>query len=323
VFAVLGSVFGLLDRQALGDAGQNAAESALNGARPALSTVLIVVLFGIPVWLAAAAGAAILTDSGFRLTRRADLLHVRRGLLDQREASLAIHRVQVVRIAQNPLRRMLGMVSVTLQSAGGSGAIEGEDSRVTVPILRRDDLDALLTDVLPGAPPLPELRPAPPAARRRAWVRRVGPAAVVVVVVTAVFWPLGALALLLLPVAGVVSELAYRGLGWATVGDHVVARQGGLARETALVPVAKVQSTRVVSSPFQRRAGLATLLVDVAGRGRTPAVVDAGASDVEGLRHGALDTVASRRDERAVRHRVAVAVDRSNDGAGDADGALS
>lgn len=313
VFAVLGSVFGLLDRQALGDVGQNAAESALDGARPALSTVLVVVLFGIPVWLAAAAGAAILTDGGFRLTRRADLLHVRRGLLDQREASLAIHRVQVVRIAQNPLRRMLGMVSVTLQSAGGSGEVEQQDSRITVPLLDRAALDALLAEVLPDAPALPALHPAPPAARRRAWVRRLVPALAVAVPVAVLFAPLGVGALLLVVVAAVDAELAYRGLGWATLDDHVVARRGGLTRETALVPVAKVQSTRLVSSPFQRRSGLATLLVDVAGRGRTPALVDAEAGAMTGLRHDALAAGAARRDEAAVRRRVAAGASATGD----------
>ncbi|HXH58680.1 PH domain-containing protein [Iamia sp.] len=304
VFAVLGSLFGLLD-DTLGDVGQNAADSALDGARPALSTVLVVVLLGIPVWLAAAAGAAILTDGGFRLTRRGDLLHVRRGLLDQREASLAIHRVQVVRIAQNPLRRMLGVVSVTLQSAGGSGEVEQQDSRITVPLLDRVALDALLAEVLPDAPGLPALHPAPPAARRRAWVRRLVPALAVAVPVAVLFAPLGLAALLLVVVAALDAELAYRGLGWATVDDHVVARRGGLSRETALVPVAKVQSTRLVSSPFQRRSGLATLLVDVAGRGRTPALVDGEASAMTGLRHGALAAGAARRDEAAVRRRVA------------------
>jgi membrane protein YdbS with pleckstrin-like domain len=127
----------------------------------------------------------------------------------------------------------------------------------------------------------------------------------VVVPVAVLFAPLGLAALLLVVVAALDAELAYRGLGWATLDDHVVARRGGLSRETALVPVAKVQSTRLVSSPFQRRSGLATLLVDVAGRGRTPALVDGEASAMAGLRHGVLAAGAARRDEAAVRRRVA------------------
>lgn len=306
VFAALGFVYGVLD-DVVGDVGEQVADAVVDGARPGGLVLVAGALVAVPFWLASAAGAAILTDGGFRLTRRGAFLHVRRGLLDQREATLAVHRVQVVRIRQNALRRLLGLASVTLQSAGGAGPVEGEDSRVTVPILRWRELDGLLAQVLPSAPPLPALRPAPPAARRRAWVRRLIPATLVAAPVTALLWPVGGLALLVLPVAAAAAELAYRGLGWAAVADHVVTRQGGLLRETAVVPVAKVQSARLTSSPFQRRAGLATLLVDVAGRGRTPAVVDATAGDVDQLRHRALDAVAARGDERAVRRGVAVA----------------
>jgi len=256
------------------------------------------------VWLAVAAGASILADGGFRLTRRGDRLRVTRGVLDQREASLAVSRIQVVRVHENALRRALGLVSVSLQSAGGSGSVEGASTRVTVPLLRRGQLDALLSEVLPQAPTLPPLAPAPAAARRRAWVRRVVPALVVAVPVAVLFAP-GGLAALALPVlAAGAGELAYRALGWTTVDGYVIARQGGLAREVALVPVAKAQSTRLRSSPFQRRAGLATLLVDVAGRGRTPTVVDGDATALAGLRHAALDTTAARRDEAAVRRRA-------------------
>jgi uncharacterized membrane protein YdbT with pleckstrin-like domain len=41
-----------------------------------------------------------------------------------------------------------------------------------------------------------------------------------------------------------------------------------------VVPVAKAQSGSVRSSLFQRRAGLATLHVDIAGGGPTPQVHD-------------------------------------------------
>lgn len=304
VFVAAGALFGLVN-DLPGGLRNQAADSLADGARFPLATVAVLALLAVPVVLAVAAGAAVLADGGFRLTRRGDGLHVSRGLLDQRQASLAIHRVQVVRIHQNVLRRMLGLVSVTLQSAGGSGQVEKQDSQVTVPVLSSSQLNALLGEVLPDAPPLPRLQPAPPAARRRAWVRRVVPSLLVGVPVALLFPPVGLLALLLIPVAMVGGELAYRGLGWASVDEHLVARRGGLTRETSLVPVAKVQSTGLVSSPLQRRARLATLRIDVAGRGRTPTVLDADAEAMVRLRDETGETTAARRDERAVRRRAA------------------
>lgn len=308
VFVALGSLFGFVEEVRQGT-GVRAVRDVVEGdTRPGAVLVGVLAVVAVPVWLAVAAGAAILADGGFRLTRRGDHLRVRRGLLDQREASLLVHRVQVVRIDENPLRRALGMVSLSLQSAGGSGPVEGEAAGVRVPLLRRAEADALLAEVLPQAPSLPALAPAPPAARRRAIVRRLVPALVVAVPVAVLLAPWGLLALVLPLLAVGHGEMAYRALGWAEVGAHVVTRHGALGRETAVVPVAKAQSTRLHTSPFQRRAGLATLDIDVAGRGRTPAVHDGEAGALARLRHDALDTRAARRDERSVREQAAALV---------------
>lgn len=310
VGAAVGAVIGLLQQAEVG-IPRGATDVVIEGGRPTALVVAALVAVAIPIWLAAAAGASLLADGGYRLTRRGDLLHVRRGLLDQREASLTVHRVQVVRIRQNPLRRALGMVSVTLQSAGGSGNVEGDDSRVIVPILGRDELAAVLAEVLPGAPPFDGLRSAPSAARRRAVTRRVVPVVLLVVVGALAAGPWALLGLVAVPIAALGGELAYRGLGWANRADHVIARRGGLARETVVIPAARVQSTRLVSSPFQRRSGLATLLVDVAGRGRTPAVVDGATGDLRPLCRDTLRSVSARRDEMAVRRRVAAGAGRT------------
>jgi uncharacterized membrane protein YdbT with pleckstrin-like domain len=102
------------------------------------------------------------------------------------------------------------------------------------------------------------------------------------------------------------AEQAYAGLGWAATPVLVATRHGGWSRETSLVPVARAQSTRLTSSPFQRRAGLASLAVEVAGRGSTPRVVDGDAAALDALRHRALASAAARQDEVAVRRRAAM-----------------
>jgi putative membrane protein len=265
----------------------------------------LLLILAVPVVLAMAAGSSILTDHGYTLVRVGRDLHLRRGLLDQREATLSLQRIQVVRIYDNPVRRRLGLVSVQLQSAGSGSASEGAVSRLTIPSVRTADLDHTLSRVLPGSVPRPELLAAPPQARRRVWFRRLAPFAVLVValvVVTWSWWSLLALAVLV-PV-GLVAEQAFRGLGHAATPTFVFARRGGLFRETVVVPVAKTQSSRLRSSPFQRRVGLATLLFGVAGRGRTPAAVDADVGRLATLRHTALYTSEARADEEAIRRRT-------------------
>lgn len=274
-------------------------------------TVAIVTgaVIAVPVLLIAAVASSLLTDFGFTLARSGSDLHLRRGLLDQREATLSLHRVQVVRVHQNLVRRRLGLHAVQLQSAGSGHESEGEVSRLTIPYVTDAQLPELLDRVLPTDVAHPRLVPAPPAARRRSWLRVVGPATIALVVAAvgigvATGSRLGALVLLAVLVAVADAELRYRNLGHVGTPSLVVARSGGFVRETAFVPVAKAQSTALTSSPFQRRAGLATLEIHVAGRGPVPMVHDGDAERLARLRRGALHAVDARRDEAEVRRRT-------------------
>lgn len=261
----------------------------------------------IVLWFGLAAGASILKNFGFTLRRVGDDLRIGRGLFDRREGSMPIHRLQVARVQASFVRRSLGLVEVVLQSAGQATDTSGGVSRVAVPILPAVEAPALLDHLLPAAPPeASSYVPAPPAARRRAILRRVLPVAllgIIVVAVTRSPWAVvGGIAVIAL--AAGAGELAFRGLAHAWEREILVARAGGLARETVMVPAAKAQSTRLRSTPFQRRAGLATLFVDVAGRGRTPQVRDGDVVRLrELLREVLLISTAAREDEITVRRR--------------------
>lgn len=270
-----------------------------------------VVLFGVavaPLVVLAAVASSILTDHGFTLVRVGSDLHVRRGLLDQREATVSLHRIQAVRIRENIVRRPFGLASVQLQSAGSGHEAEGDVTRLTIPLVRAEHLQALLPELLPTDVDHPPLIPAPSAARRRSWVRHVVP--VLIVLVPLVVWAsltttaLAAIALLLVAPFAVAAELAYRHLGHVATPGLVVASSGAFDRETILVPVSKTQSTTLRSSPFQRRAGLATLQIEVAGRGATPRILDGEAGRLARLRVGALHATAARDDEGDVRTRL-------------------
>ncbi len=233
------------------------------------------------VWLGTAVAASILTDAGYRLTLVGDELHVVRGLLDRKEASLPLARVQAVRITASAPRRLLGLVSLRIDSAGsGSG---DDDRRVSVPILPAADLDRVLALVLSGIAPLPPLQRPPPAARRRAVVHHVVPALAVAAALALVFRPWGVLVLALVPLMAGVGVAAYRGLGHALTPGFLVTRSGSFNRRTVVVPLARVQSARLQASPWQRQAGLATLSVDLAGPGPVPQVLDEAAGVGERL----------------------------------------
>ena len=62
------------------------------------------------------------------------------------------------------------------------------------------------------------------------------------------------------------APLQYHFLAWGGDDDYVVASHGRIRRMTTWLPLEKVQSFRWVQGPVQRRLGLASVLLDVAGR---------------------------------------------------------
>jgi putative membrane protein len=215
------------------------------------------------VLLAAAAGS-LLVDWEFTLTDEGERLAASRGLLTRRVVHLDRERIRGADVRDTPLRRPLGLVSVTAIAAGLRGRTGGT---VLAPALRSNAAAPLIRAVDPGAPdPAASLSAHPPAARSRRLVRAlVAPLVVLVVVLVLAFvvgslWgvPLAvALALLAVPLA----LDRYRQLGHAFDGRRLALREGSLRRRWSEVDPAAAVSYELRSSPGQRRAGLCTLTV--------------------------------------------------------------
>lgn len=278
--------------------GRLSAPTSLAGFAGAALTVVV-------VWFGLAAIAGVVKHYGFEMRRAGADLRVRRGLFERREGSMPVRRLQAVVVAQSIVRRALGMASVVLQSGGQASGGSGGVSRIDVPLLPARDVEPLVRRLLPVPTTwsASALAAHPPAARRRAIVRRVVLALVAVVGPAALLGGAEAVALvaLVLVVAVLGGELAYLGLGHAAAGGIVTARAGGVARRTVVVPAGRVQSTRLRSSPLQRRAGLATLSIDVAGKGRTPTIRDADVAALGELQRGLVVAPDARADEADVR----------------------
>lgn len=262
VVAVLASLAFVID--ALVDLGVD--PEAVGSDRIGRLTLAGLAAVAVPTWLAVAGLVGLVRRWDLTATLRGDELRVTYGLLRRRELVLRTDRLQDATVTERLLLRPFGRADLRLRSAA-SGS--GDTSRADIPLLGPDEVERILARLVPAAVPRPALAPAPPAARRRALVRGgllsalLG--AVVVVLAWATTWALlGALALVL-PLGAAVGELSYRGLGWAERGGVHHSRVGALGRRTAIVPAARVQSASVVASWFQRRRGLATTRLDLAG----------------------------------------------------------
>jgi putative membrane protein len=274
-----------------------------------LSTGLLLAAVVLGLSLATAVVVGVLRDAGFRISQVGDDLHVSRGLLSTRDSVLPLRRLQLVQVQRNWIRRMLGHSSVRVHSAGGSG---DSDRRVTVPLLPDDRVAGLIAELYPGSTGIPPLTRHPRPAVRRAVLRWLRSLAWPLALLWILPWELAEAArvpaLALLPLAVVLGVVEYRHLAHGVSERLVASRQGALSVTTGLAPVVKVQAVTTRESYFQRRLGLATVRVHVAGPGGDVEVLDAAAGAAHDLHarltHHAADPVqldAPRPGSRRVR----------------------
>lgn len=226
-------------------------------------TILLMALVAVAAF-AISVAATVVAYWDFTLTREDGALLVQRGLFEQRLDTVPLRRIQALIVEENAVRRLLGRATVRVEVAGRSGA-EAQQTSVLLPLGQRDEALRLVERVLgvEGVAGVP-LDPMPVRARTRRIVRASVTAVVIAVAGVVGIGAPGLLGLALLVPLVAWALAAYRALGHAEHdGIVIVARAGVLVRRTSFVPIARVQSLELRASPFQRRARLATLALQI------------------------------------------------------------
>jgi putative membrane protein len=232
-------------------------------------------------------GAAVV-NWGFRLLRRGASLVAVRGLLTRRHTELEIDRIRGVTVAEGAGMRLVRAARLNALVTGlGDAARRGQ----LLPLGPRAEAWSLGSRLVEDPGPLV---PHPAAARRRRILRAVATglavtAAGAVLTPSAGWWWL-LVAGVVLTALGVPLGLGrYAALGHATGPTTFTVRSGWLVREQAVLERRAVVGWQVRQSPFQRQAGLATVVACVgAGRGGY-AAIDMAAGDVVAFTAAASD----------------------------------
>jgi putative membrane protein len=185
-------------------------------------------------------------EFGTSVTEAPEGLRLRSGLVGTTAETIRPGRVQAVRLVEPLVWRAFGWCRLEVDVAGPrqrkGNQPESRRLRALIPVGSRAEAEQLIGELVS---PLP--RPASPAARSARWK----------------------------------APLMYHFLGWGGNDRYVVASHGRVCRTTTWVPLEKAQSIRWVQGPVQRRLGLASVLVDVAGRRVTAGIRDRSAAEAD------------------------------------------
>jgi putative membrane protein len=182
---------------------------------------------------------------GLQVAEAGDGFRLRSGLVQTTAETIPVHRVQAVRLTEPLLWRPFGWCRVEVAVAGGRRSrdedAEGRRLRAVLPVGGRAEAAMLLQRLVPGAP----------IGRRRAPGR-----------------------------ARWKSPLSYHNLSWDGDARYVVATNGRIRRSVHWVPLAKVQSIRLVQGPVQRMLRLGSVHLDTAGRSVHAELTDRGMDEI-------------------------------------------
>lgn len=233
-------------------------------------------------WVVAIVGT-ILKYANYTVKKVEDDLIISRGLLEKRQLTIPLNRVQGILISENMVRQPFGLCSVYLESAGGSLEKNTSAKALLLPIIKKKEVASLLSPFFDDYHFTPDIVPAPNRALRRYMLRSFILPALMVIVSLVFFKPWGYFSLGFIPLAVCWAYLKYKDAGWNLHGQQLTLTFRGVVKNTIFMKKNKIQSLSVWSSRFQDKQLLASMEASIisglGGSGGT--VIDLESEDVE------------------------------------------
>jgi len=240
--------------------------------------ILTFVLLLLISWIISIA-RAFLVWHGFSLSRRSNDLEIRTGLLTIREYTLPLDKIQALQCETSALRRLFGLCRIKVCSAGHVGLQkQAKGSDLLVPLTGLDRIGFFAAAVWPnvdwdsvawqGVPPYTRMRHF-----RFLSLSLVTVLSALHFLVAGRFFALEPIVVYLvfgLVFSWVIAHFTWRQTAFAFNSDFAYIKTGFLGLHHWVIPVLRIQNARLSQTPFQRRRGLASLTLDVAGSSGGP-----------------------------------------------------
>lgn len=209
------------------------------------------------------------TFYGFVLRREGPELRTQLGLFTRRTSTVPRQRIQMLHVERRWWMRLSGRGAIRVETAGGTAGESASGREWLIPVGAVDELPDILTQANEDAS-LANLswQPLHPQAIRRSLRLQTIAVLTVATAIAAIFssgW--GLLGAAILPPIWLSTVANLRWTAYAITDRTIVYRHGWPRRRTSILPFNKIQSVVQAQSPFDRRWGMTSVLVDTASQG--------------------------------------------------------
>lgn len=221
--------------------------------------VLLSVLFFIGIWLVGIVGT-IIKYGNFTITRYQEELYITRGLLEKKQTTIPLKRIQAVGITQSIIRQPLGLATIFVEIAGGETDKQEGTNTILFPLLRKNEIYDFLKEIIPEYSDVPENYTALPKRAlpyylvRSIWIPLLATIAVGIFFIDWIWIPVIVLALSIL-----LGVLTHRTNGFNLTDSMLTVQMRQLSKEVIMLKQKRIQAVEKKQHIFHRKQNLASL----------------------------------------------------------------
>ncbi|WP_121640656.1 PH domain-containing protein [Virgibacillus sp. Bac330] len=224
--------------------------------------IIVILLF---LWLLGIAGTMI-KFWNFRIERHEKELFITRGLLEKKQTTIPLNRIQAIGIEESIIRQPLGYAKVFAEVAAGSVEEGDEFSSVLFPMLKESEVEEFLKTILPTHAHVDGAWHAIPKRGLSYYLLRTLLPVCLISVPVYIFFPgfMWAVAIVLL-LAFTLGYLSFRDTGFQLEKKRMLLQYRRISKTTMIIFHRRIQSIEKKQHALHRKQGLATLCVSILG----------------------------------------------------------
>ena len=220
------------------------------------SVVIVAVLIAMAfmlTWLISV-GITFLNYYHFTVTKEHDRLIIMRGLIEKKRVTIPLHRVQAIKIVENPLQQLFGLASVAVESAGGGFSGEVDKKIILFPLIAKKEMLQPLMELFPqyDFTLTPTVRPPQKA---KSFFYRIDFLWLVptIALISYFLFPYGLLSLLLIVLILLWSKWQFHTAGYLLKEQQLTIVSRFISRVTFFAMKNRIQITQGSQTYFQKR----------------------------------------------------------------------
>lgn len=237
---------------------QGAAENVIAG-RISIIVIAILLLF-LMAWTLSLVGT-IITYGNFVLVREGNNIKISKGLIERKQLTIPVKRIQAIKVVESILRQPFGLVSLQMVSISNTG--ERGEGNILFPLLPRSKVLVFLQNVIPEFS-MPLEVESLPARSRRYYIVPALIVSIIIASLTTALLPWGYIAWGLVIMVLFLSNRQFIDAGWQLRDDKLMLRTRSLGLISTIIPGRRIQSLDLSRNYFQAKRKVNTINLSVA-----------------------------------------------------------